>query len=105
MLSISIRTPREQQVLISKRLRSLRISHNMKRASLAKMSGVSESSIKRFELTGEISLRFLLELANALGVLEQFDELFAFPVAASLGEIERQEKFMQAASSRKRGRR
>ena len=44
--------------------------------SLAKMSGVTYSSIKRFEQTGDISLANLLKIANAMDELDCFDKLF-----------------------------
>lgn len=44
---------------------------------LAMMSGVSYGSVKRFELTGEISLRSLLKIASALDSLEGFEKLFS----------------------------
>ena len=67
------------------------------------MSGVPEPSIKRFELSGEISLRSMLLLAHVLGAMDEFDLLFALPIARSLDEIEKQEK-QRSGPARKRGR-
>ncbi len=46
-----------------------------KRNTLAEKSGVPASTIKRFENSGEISLRQLLMLVHALGLLGRFDQL------------------------------
>lgn len=46
-----------------------------KRDTLAGKSGVPASTIKRFENCGEISLRQLLMLVHALGLLDRFDQL------------------------------
>ena len=46
-----------------------------KRDTLAEKSGVPASTIKRFENSGEISLRQLLMLVHALGLLDRFDQL------------------------------
>ncbi len=46
-----------------------------KRDTLAEKSGVSASTIKRFENSGEVSLRQLLMLVHALGLLDRFDQL------------------------------
>jgi len=100
----SLDTPKEKQGKLARKFRDLRVLRDRKRESLAEMSGVPEPSIKRFELTGEISLRSLLRLAHALGALDQFDSVFDPPVATSLVEIEQREK-RTAGTPRKRGRR
>ena len=43
---------------------------------LSKRSGVSYASIRRFETTGEISLRSLMSIAVALDCLKDFEKLF-----------------------------
>jgi len=103
-LSFILNTPRSFQEDLAERFRHLRLFRNLKRATIAKMSGVPESSIKRFETSGEISLRSLLQLAHVLNALDEFDSLFCLPEAASLKEIEEREKMMEKVLSRKRGR-
>ncbi|MGN1227494.1 MAG: helix-turn-helix domain-containing protein [Christensenellales bacterium] len=44
---------------------------------LAKRSGVSYASIRRFESCGEISFSSLLHIANAMGCLNEFTLLFS----------------------------
>ncbi len=44
---------------------------------LSKRSGVSYASIRRFETTGEISLRSLMLIAVVLDCLKDFEQLFA----------------------------
>jgi transcriptional regulator with XRE-family HTH domain len=51
-------TPKETLQKIGKKLKKIRLSQNYKRQTIAIKSGVSESSLKRFESTGEISLDF-----------------------------------------------
>lgn len=103
MLSINLGTPKEKQGKLAEKFRELRVYRDFTRETLATMSGVPEPSIKRFELTGEISLRSLLRLAHALGAIDEFDQLFPLPIARSLDEIEKQE-MQRSASKRKRGR-
>ena len=43
---------------------------------LAKRSGVSYASIRRFETTGDISLASLIKIAHAMNCLEDFNNLF-----------------------------
>ena len=104
MLSINLVTPKDLQLLIAQRFRDFRVFQNLKRQTLAEMSGVPEPSIKRFELKGEISLRSLLSLAHALGALDQFNELFELPKAASLAEIEERERQKKDKNKKSRGR-
>ena len=51
---------------------------------LSHVSGVSYASIRRFETNGEISLTSLLKLADALDILNDFDELFKNSIIKSI---------------------
>ncbi len=53
-----------------------RKERHISQKELAKLTGVSYGSIKRFEQTGEISLSALLNLADKLECLEDFKSLF-----------------------------
>jgi len=73
MLSIvSIPDIKEQ---LAKRFKEKRLFLNLTQSTLAKNSGVSEGSIKRFEAQYEISLSSLLQLAMVLGCLEDFTNI------------------------------
>lgn len=58
---------------IKKRRKEKKISQK----ELSIRSGVTYASIRRFETTGEISFSSLLEIANALDCLENFNQLFS----------------------------
>ncbi len=100
-MTFSLYTPREVAGRLGERLMQLRLARNMKRATLAGRAGVSESTIKRFEATGQITLDNLLALALALDCLDQFDALFTAPPVTPLADLER----LADAPERKRGRR
>ncbi len=51
---------------------------------IAEKAGVSYSSLRRFEQTGEISLGSLLKLAKVLNCLEDFNALFKNPIIGDL---------------------
>ncbi len=70
---------------------------NLSRESLSVRSGVPEPSIKRFELTGEISLKSLVNIAMVLSAETEFLRLFASERTPSIDEI-------VSAKTRKRGR-
>lgn len=58
---------------IAKRHRVLRRQAGFSQSALAKRSGVSLGSLKRFETSGQISLESLLLLADVLNRLDDFD--------------------------------
>ncbi len=86
----SLLTPVETEKLLASRIKRLRLIAGYKRATLAKRSGVSEASLKRFENTGQVSLKNLLRLAHALGHLEEFSNLFIEPEATTLATLKAQ---------------
>ena len=61
--------------LVSKH-QQLRKKHGISQLELAKKSGVSFGSIKRFETTGQISLESLLKLAYFFNRLDDFNAVF-----------------------------
>jgi transcriptional regulator with XRE-family HTH domain len=96
MLSLDI--PYEIRLIIAKQARELRLEKNLTQEGLAKRSGVSFASIKRFERLGKISLESLLEIALVLGVLDEFKLLFRkLEKPLSMAEL------LQEPKKRKRG--
>ena len=72
----SLLSPKEIQHQLASDVKRYRLEvKGWKRDTLAEKSGVPASTIKRFENCGEISLRQLLMLVHALGLLERFDQL------------------------------
>ena len=83
----NIQTPIETATILADRFKKLRLQTGYKRSTLAKRSGVTESSLKRFESSGQISLKNLLRLAQSIGRLEEFSHLFVPAEATSLSEL------------------
>lgn len=65
------------------RRKELKISQK----DLAFKSGVSYGSIRRFETTGEISLKSLIQIAKVLNSLEDFNKLFIHTQITNLKDI------------------
>jgi transcriptional regulator with XRE-family HTH domain len=84
----ALHTPEDVARQLAERVKALRLRRNWKRATLAERSGVSESSVKRFERTGHVSLENLLKLAFTLDRLEELTSLFVPAPAASIQELE-----------------
>lgn len=76
---------------ISSRARARRLVRNLTQSGLARRSGVSLGSLKRFEKTGKISLESLLKIALVLEALDDFNGLFHAQVSppTSLDELEK----------------
>jgi len=72
MLSVNIQTPESLMEILRDKLKQRRLSLNLTQEGLAKRSGVSLGSLKRFEKSGEISLRSLLKIALVLECLDDF---------------------------------
>jgi transcriptional regulator with XRE-family HTH domain len=60
---------------IAQRHKALRKQAGYSQSELAKRSGVSLGSLKRFESTGQISLESLLMLVDVLNRLDDFDAI------------------------------
>ncbi|AEE48413.1 helix-turn-helix transcriptional regulator [Haliscomenobacter sp.] len=80
---------------IAKRHKVLRKQAGFSQSELAKRSGVSLGSLKRFETIGQISLESLLLLADVLNRLDDFD--------AVLKPIENLETIEKLFSDKTRG--
>jgi transcriptional regulator with XRE-family HTH domain len=75
ILSIELKTPQDVRQELASRFKARRLSKNLTQEGLAKRSGVSWSSLKRFESTGLIALESLLKLALVLDCLVDFDKV------------------------------
>ncbi len=95
-------TPFEVSQILARSAREKRLSLNLSQQSLSRASGVSYSVIKKFELTGKISLESLLKLAATLGNLSDFTEIFT---QTTFSERTTFDELMKLGSpTRKRGR-
>jgi transcriptional regulator with XRE-family HTH domain len=74
-MSIEIKTPQDVQRELAARFKARRLAMNLSQEGLAHRSGVSWSSLKRFERTGLIALDALLRLALVLDCLRDFDQV------------------------------
>jgi len=89
---LNIYSPVDVAKNIAKKMRERRLYFNLTQAALAKKSGVSLGSLKRFENSAEISLKNLLQLAITLEVSEQFLGLFEVEKSEGIDEILKKKK-------------
>ena len=76
-MAVYLRTVQEVQTGIAGRFKARRLAMNLTQRELAARSGVTWSSLKRFEREGLIALDSLLNLALVLNCLDDFDKLAA----------------------------
>jgi transcriptional regulator with XRE-family HTH domain len=76
-LAVYLITVQEVQAGIAARYKARRLAMNLTQRELAERSGVTFSSLKRFEREGLIALDSLLNLALVLNCLDDFDKLAA----------------------------
>ena len=98
ILSFNIATPSDIAMQIAARVKALRLELNLTQEGLASRAGVKFATYRRFEQTGEISLRGLLQVGFALNCLDEFNDLFAQKQYQSLDDVLNEQRL-----NRKRG--
>ena len=76
ILSLINKTPDSLMLGIAERVKLRRLEKGWTQNMLATKSGVSLASYRRFESSGEMSLRSLVMLAFALDMTDEFEALF-----------------------------
>ena len=87
MINLYQKTWNEINNGIAERIVQLRKRKKITQKEIARRSGVSIGSVKRFEQSGEISLQSLTKIAIALGVDGELDTLFSEVPFASIEEV------------------
>ena len=82
-MAVYLKTVQEVQAGIAGRFKARRLAMNLTQNELAARSGVTFSSLKRFEREGLIALDSLLNLALVLNCLDDFAELAVESSASS----------------------
>lgn len=80
-------TPDDVAKQIAARVKARRLELNLTQEGIATRAGLKFATYRRFEQTGEISLKGLLQLGFALNALSEFDALFAQKQYQSLNDI------------------
>lgn len=93
-----------QEILkgISKRAKKRRLEKNLTQRAFAERAGVGYDAYRKFEATGEISLRNLILCAVVLDDTEIFSQLFSKKAYQSIDEIVSQKKIRQRQRASKK---
>ena len=87
IMSFNILTPNDVAKQIAARVKARRLELNLTQEGMAARAGLKFATYRRFEQTGEISLKGLLQIGFALNVLSEFDALFAQKQYQSLYDV------------------
>ncbi len=98
IISFISNSPNEVATQLATRVKARRLELNLTQEGLATRAGIKFATYRRFEQTGEISLRGLIQIAFALNTLSEFDNLFAQKQYQSLDDVLNEQK-----ANRKRG--
>ncbi len=92
IMKFELKTTGEIALALAGRIKELRLQKKWKRSTLAKRSGVSESSLRRFEQTAKISLENFLKLISALDRLDEMDKILHPPAVKSIDDLEKRKR-------------
>lgn len=86
MMTFKMTSPYEILKGVGGRLKQRRIAAKLTQRELASKSGVSYSSIRKLEATGEGAFEALVKIAFVLDGEAEFEKLFPAPIATTLEE-------------------
>lgn len=87
IISLEEKTPADYLKQIANSIKERRLEQNLTQEGLARRSGVKLPTYRRFEQSGEISLKGLLQIAWSLGLIEEMDSLFSKKQYNSISEV------------------
>ena len=87
IISFNILTPDDVAKQIATRVKARRLELNLTQEGIAARAGLKFATYRRFEQTGEISLKGLLQRGFALNALSEFDALFVQKQYQSLDDV------------------
>lgn len=98
IVAFTISNPSDIALQIVARVKARRLELDLTQEGLAARAGVKFATYRRFEQTGEISLKGLLQVGFALNALTDFDALFAQKQYQTLDDV-----LNEQSVTRKRG--
>ena len=98
ILAFGISNPGEVALQIATRVKARRLELDLTQEGMAARAGLKFATYRRFEQTGEISLKGLLRIGFALNALSECDALFAQKQYQSLDDV-----LNEQSVTRKRG--
>lgn len=100
VISINEKTPDEVAREIADRVKMRRLELNLTQAGLCSRAGIKYATYRKFEQTGVISLKGLLQVAFALNALKDFENLFSQRQYESIDDVLAEQTFNRKRGSR-----
>ena len=101
IMSFNILTPNDVAKQIAARVKARRLELNLTQEGMAARAGLKFATYRRFEQTGEISLKGLLQIGFALNILSEFDALFAQKQYKSLDDVLNEQNVIRKRGKKK----
>ena len=101
IISFNISTPDDVAKQIATRVKARRLELNLTQEGIAARAGLKFATYRRFEQTGEISLKGLLQIGFALNALSEFDALFAQKQYQSLDDVLNEQNVIRKRGKKK----
>lgn len=89
-MTFYLSTPAEILHALGARLRAQRLAQALTQRELAQMAGLSLGALRKLESDGQCSLETLVRVVQALGLLDELDDLFVLK-RQSIAQMERAE--------------
>lgn len=86
MISIG-KSPEEMRLELGERFKRQRLVYNLSRQALSEKSGVPTPTIRKFEATGEISMKSFITLSFTLDKIEEIENLMKINEPTSIEEL------------------
>lgn len=80
----NLKPPKEIRLELAERMKKVRLAQNMTQKELAEKSGIPLPTLRRFEATGEVSLKALVNFALALKKAGDLAQVFYEPPTEDL---------------------
>ena len=84
---LALKSPNEIMLNVAEQVKHRRLEKNLTQKAFAQKAGISFATYRRFESTGEISLRNLVNIAIALNMANELSKLFATPAYESMDSM------------------
>ena len=93
-------TTGEIQKELGQRIQALRLAKNITQEELGARVGLSRSTIRKLETTGQVTLEAFVSVLGALGRTEDLESILMPPIPVSIAELEKQSITRQRAGSK-----
>lgn len=97
MMSLSLAPAHEILLVLGQRVRAQRLAQGLPQRELAQMAGLSLGALRKLESSGRSSLETLIRAVQALGLVDELEDLFVLK-RQSIAQMEEAE----AATRRQR---